>query len=139
MAPTLLQVMDGLVTRLRTIEGLTVTRHMPGSVTPDHAVVGVPPITEYHSTMGRGLMTLAPTVTVFTGDGDAENGQLALALYADTTGAKSIRAAIEADRTLGGVVSDCVVQSFDPQGLDDEGGLNLYVGVFSLLCVAPGV
>lgn len=138
MAPTLLQVMEGLATRLLAIDNLNVSIEMPDQAVAPHAAVGVPPVTEYHSTMARGLFTMAPTITVYTSSAEGHHGQLHLAEFANPVGAWSIRAAIEDDRTLGGVVSDCVVMSFEPQGLEEVGGQHFYVGQFTLQCVAPG-
>lgn len=137
-APELWDVMQGVAARLLTIQNLNVSTAMPEQVTAPHACVGVPPVTEYHSTMARGLFSLAPTITVFTSIGDGYNGQLLMSKLASPTGDWSIRSAIEGDRTLGGVVSDCVVMSFEPQGLEDVGGQQFYVGVFTLQCIAPG-
>src|SRR5690606_39570720 len=65
---------------------------------PPMAIVGIPAVTDYHSTMGRGVITLEPTVHLFTGSASDIEGQRALADYANPVGAKSIRAAIEGDK-----------------------------------------
>lgn len=138
VAPTISQIMLGLETRLETITGLRVTEYIADQVNPPQAVVGVPPIPEYRSTFGRGRFTLEPTITVLTSRASDRVGQLALASYAEVTGATSIPAAIEADRTLGGVVEECWVLSFAPLGVQDVGAIGYYGGVFQLRVVAPG-
>lgn len=139
MAPTIEQVMVGIETRLATISGLRVTEYVADQINPPHAIVGVPPIPEYRSTMGRGVFTLEPTVTVLVSAAYDRAGQLKLASYANVTGASSIPAAIEADRTLGGLVDECWVLSFAPLGMEEVGYIGYYGGIFQLRTVARGV
>jgi hypothetical protein len=56
----------------------------------------------------------------------------------DKTGAQSVFAAIEADKTLGGLGVECIVKSFQPLGLQDVGLIGYYGGVFQLACIATG-
>lgn len=135
---TLSSIIEGLETRLLTIEGLSVSRYSPAEVTPPHVAIGVPAVSEYRSTMGRGYWTPAPTLTLFTSAADHSYGQLLMAAMAEPSGANSIVAAIEGDRTLGGAVADCVVVSFEPQGLEAVGSVECFVGQFTLLCAATG-
>lgn len=139
MAPTIEQVMLGIESRLATIAGLRVTEYVPDQVNPPQAFVGVPAVTEYRSTYGRGYFTMEPTVTVLVSKNLDKQGQLKLASYANVTGASSIVAAIEADRTLGGMVDECWVLSFRPLGLEEVGAIGYYGGVFDLRTVAKGV
>ena len=138
MATTITQIMQGIETRLATISGLRVAEYKPGQVNPPQAVVGVPPIPEYHKTMRMGKFTIDPTVTVFVSAAYDRVGQLKLAGYADPAGSTSIRAAIEGDKTLGGVADDCIVVSFRPLGLEEVGALGYYGGLFVLRAVASG-
>lgn len=137
-APSIAAIMAGIETRLATITGLRVNDVSPGQITPPCAIVGVPEIPNYHGTFGRAKWQLEPTVTVFTSAAHDRAGQLMLAGYADHSGATSIAAAVEADKTLGGVVDDCIVVSFRPLGLDEVGQIGYYGGVFQLRVLAPG-
>jgi hypothetical protein len=137
-AVTILQVMQGIETRLKTIDGLRVTYYIADQVNPPQAVVGCPPIDSYRATFRRGVFLLQPQVVVLTSAALDRVGQTALAEYANPIGAKSIPAAIEGDRTLGGVVEDCVVDSFQPLGMEEVGLIGYYGGVFDLRVVAPG-
>jgi hypothetical protein len=133
---TLTEVMRGLEDRLRTIPGLRVPRDgQPDTIDPPAAVVGVPPIPSYRTAMQRGAFLINPTVLVLVSATVSRAGQMALAGYADVSGPQSIPAAIEADRTLGGTVADCVVTSFDPTGLEDVGQLGFYGGLFRLTVI----
>lgn len=138
MAPTIEQIMDGIETRLATIPNLRTRNVSPDQIVPPCAWVGVPPIPSYHATFGSGRMTLAPTVIVAVSASLDRVGQMRLAGYANPTGATSIKAAIEADKTLGGVVDDCIVVSFQPTGLDEVGGIGYYGGIFQLQAIAIG-
>lgn len=139
MAPTIEQVMQGIEARLETIAGLRVTAYIADQVNPPAAVVGVPDIPDYRLTFGRGRFRLAPTVTVLVSASLDRTGQAKLASFANPTGSTSIPAAIEGDRTLGGVVEECFVSSFRVLGLDEVGQIGYYGGVFDLSVVAPGV
>lgn len=139
MAPTIEQIMDGLEARLATISGLRVSDVSPGQISPPCAIVGVPAITSYHATFGSGRMTLDDlTVTVLVSAAIDRVGQKKLAGYANPTGSTSIKAAVEGDKTLGGVVDDCIVVSFRPLGLDEVGVIGYFGGIFQLRAIAIG-
>lgn len=131
--------MLGVEARLATIAGLRVSEIVPEAISPPIAIVGLPPIPAYRSTMQRGTYELDLTVTILVSAGVSRVGQLLLAEYVSVSGANSIPLAIEGDRTLGGTVHDCVVTSFRPLGLDEVGVIQYYGGVFSLKTLASGV
>lgn len=137
-APTILQVMRGLETRLQTIEGLRTSSYVADQINPPQAVVGVPPIEDYRATMRRGRWMLQPQIYIFVSAVLDDRGQAALAGYANVSGPTSIPAAVEGDGTLGGIVEDCVVDSFRPLGMEEVGLIGYYGGVFDLRVVAPG-
>ncbi len=133
----LAQVMTGVRSRLASISGLNAHDISPGQITPPAAIVRVPPI-NYRETFQRGVASLPMTVTVLVSSAMDQAGQLKLAAYASPTGADSIIAAIEGDKTLGGVVSDCIVWDFRPLGLDEVGEIGYFGGVFNLRVALPG-
>lgn len=135
-APTLEQVMVGLETRLATIAGLNVSEFVPDNINPPQAIVGVPPWDR--QAMRKGVMTLDATVTVLTSRNYDRTGQLKLASYASFTGADSVLLAIEGDKTLGSVVSDCTVLRFRPTGVEEVAAYGYFGGVFDLLITATG-
>jgi hypothetical protein len=138
MATTIEQIMLGIEVRLKTITGLRVEEYVPDQINPPQAIVGVPPIPEYRATMQRGIYRIEPTVTVLVSAALDRTGQLKLASYCNVTGASSIPAAIEADKTLGIAGVECIVKSFQPLGLRDVGALGYYGGVFQLAVIATG-
>lgn len=135
---TLDQIVGGIETRLKTVAGLNTARYFTGQIVPPVAIVGVPPITNYHASMGRGTIELEPTVHIFTASSVDLEGQRLLTEFADPTGSSSIRAAIEADKTLGGLVQDCIVREFRPLNLEEFSALSYYGGVFTLQLYARG-
>lgn len=138
MAPTIRQVMQGIEGRLDTISGLQVRDVIPDQVNPPQAFVGIPPIPQYHSSMSRGVFTIEPTVTVLVSAALDRTGQLSLADYVNPTGGNSVIAAVEADKTLGGIVDDTVVISFEPLGIAEVGQIGYYGGRFQLRVMAKG-
>lgn len=137
-APSIEQVMTGIEARLATIPGLRTAPYVKDSVSVPFAVVGVPDIPEYRITFGKGRFRLTPTVTVLVSAALDRVGQLRLAAYANPDGVSSIAAAIEGDRTLGGVVEECYVSSFRVLGMEEVGAIGYYGGLFELEAVARG-
>lgn len=138
MAPTIVQVMDGLEARLDTIDGLRVRDVSPGQIAPPCAIVGVPDIPDYRLTMANGLVGVVFTITVLTSAAADRAGQKKLAGYADMTGSTSVRTAIEADKTLGGIVQDTLVDSFRRLGIEEVAAIGYFGGVFNLRVFATG-
>lgn len=138
-APTILQVMQGIEGRLATINGLRTSEFVTDQVNVPMAVVGVPPVENYRITFGRGQFLVRPQVFILVSASLDRIGQTELAGFADASGPTSIPAAIEGDRTLGGVVQECVVDSFRPLGWEEVGFIGYYGGVFDLRVIASGV
>lgn len=103
-------IRNGIEANLETINGLRGYSEIPENPQVPAAVVTLDSI-EYHQAFKNGLVQFNFTVTVIVGRFNARASQQVLNEFADNSGAKSIRAAIESDRTLGGTVFDCVVQS----------------------------
>jgi hypothetical protein len=96
-------VRAGLKTRLATITGLRVWDVIPDQVTPPGAVVGQLDFT-FDIDNARGLDIANVDVYVIVQRFDARSSQNQLDDYLGS-GSKSIKTAIEADRTLGGAVN----------------------------------
>jgi hypothetical protein len=133
MAPTIADIMRGIENALKTIPGLRVgSDGSPDQINPPAAIVGIPPVPNYHQAMRRGTVELSPTVLILISAAVSRTGQMALAEYANPTGASSVVAAIEADKTLGGLPVQAVVRSFRPLGLEEVGEVNYFGGLFTL-------
>jgi hypothetical protein len=104
------EIREGLATNLRTISGVQVSAYMLASPTPP-AIHVVPPAIEYHQAMQGGLERLTFTVQAFVALGTDIGTQKRLDDFRAPTGVTSVKAALEADRTLGGVAQDLLVMS----------------------------
>lgn len=111
MTATVSQVKTGLATRLSTITGLRAFNYQPDQLNPPIAFANLDSI-NYHRTMGPLALTeMQFTVSVIVARATERPAEHALDAYTSATGTSSVKAAIEADRTLGGVVDDLIVES----------------------------
>ena len=97
---------DGLADRMSTIRGLRTSATVPDAPRPPVAVV-MPDRVVYDLNARRGADTFLFTVILLVGRADDRAAQNNLDAY--IVGDSSIKAAIEADRTLGGVADTCRV------------------------------
>ena len=114
------QVRDGLKTRLQTISGLRAYDLIPDTVTPPAAVVGQLDFT-FDIDNARGLDQAQVDVLVIVQRFSERSGQDLLDLYLSGSGASSIKAAIEGDRTLGGVVNTLRVTGAEAGTYESQG------------------
>jgi hypothetical protein len=112
---TLTEVRDGLEARLSTIDGLQVIPYVPDDLPGYPAAVIFPPVNaSYEDALSDGSLTVEIIVLLFV-PSNIDRKQLDLYDLLDRTGSSSIFAAIEADRTLGGLALDCrVTGALDP-------------------------
>jgi hypothetical protein len=140
-APTVLAILDGYETLLKTIPGLRVTDYGPNKINPPQAIVTVPPI-DYRRTFGAKQWRLEPTITVLVSAALDRAGQRQLAEYAAHTGDKSIfQTFAGAGNGVNLGITDVVayVTDFDPLGWEQVGQIGYYGGVFHSIVEAPGV
>jgi hypothetical protein len=110
MPATPSQAKDGLKARLATILGLRCYDYQPDQVNPPFAFPTLEEI-RYHATaMGTGGVEMDFTINLILSRQSERVAQDEIDKYTAFIGAQSVRAAIEGDRTLGGVVDDCVVR-----------------------------
>lgn len=124
-------IRDGLAARLATIDGLRVSDVVPGQVPVPAAIIkpgarGKDAIT-FDRTFGRGSDELTFSVMVLVSTASDRTAQDALDAYLAGEGASSVKAAIEGDETLGGLVSFAHVVSVREYGLVDYNGVS-YLG-----------
>jgi len=129
MAASLAEIADGLETRLATITGLRVFDHVPDVFAPPCAFV-FPDSVEYWGAFSGGDPEHTYTVTVVTGRNSDRANQRSLYAYMAYDGASSVRAAIEADRTLGGVVQTLLVERADNVRMISQGEANYLAADF---------
>lgn len=110
MPATVSQVATGLAARLGTISGLRTYTYQPEQLNPP---VGFPVLNtvRYHGAYQGGDVVMDWTVNVVVGRYVDRTAHSLLDAYLSYDGASSIRAALEADLTLGGVAQTLVVPS----------------------------
>jgi hypothetical protein len=95
------EIRRGLAANLERILGVQVSPYMLANPTPP-AIQVVPGEVEYDLAMGRGLDQLILNVQAFVALGSDIGAQQQLDEFLDGTGAKSVKQAVESDKTLGG-------------------------------------
>jgi hypothetical protein len=110
MAATVLQVATGLAARLGTISGLRTFTYQPEQINPPFAYPVLNSV-RYHSAFQGGDVVMDWMIFVVVGRYVDRTAHATLDAYLSYDGASSIRAALEADKTLGGVVQTLVVPS----------------------------
>lgn len=131
-------IRDGLAVRLATITGLRTTSYEPDKIAVPAAVVGDVEVT-FDRAMGRGLDEIKVTVRLYASRAADRSGQKALDAYLTGSGPSSVKAAIEADRTLGGACSDLRVTGVDGYGVYEVAGTAYYGAEFAVTVYAQGV
>jgi hypothetical protein len=109
MPATISQVKDGLKTAINTVSGLRAFDYQPDQVNPPFAWPTLDTVTYHQTGMNNGGVVMNFTITLVVNRASERTAQDQLDQYMNWDGAKSLRAAIEADRTLGGVCDDLIV------------------------------
>lgn len=130
-------IRDGIKTQLATISGLTAHSTVPGSIFPPAAIVRRRQ-TSFDSTMARGSDDYQFTVTLLVSQGSWTHGQDNLDTYLASSGSSSIKAAIEGDVSLGGVVDFARVSSAGEDGLMTYNGTEYVAVDFTVEVTASG-
>ena len=110
MPATVSQVADGLKARLATVAGLRTFAYQPEQVNPPVAFPVLDSI-DYHRAFGGGDVQMRFTIIVIVGRYLDRVAHTNLDGFLSFSGATSLRAAIEGDKTLGGVANTLVMDS----------------------------
>lgn len=108
-------IRSGLATNLATISGLRTSGNVPDNPNPPVAVCFLETI-EYDETFRNGLHTLMFRIMVVVSRADDRTAQRKLNEYVSPDGARSIKTAVESDRTLGGLVQTLQLRSMTSMG-----------------------
>lgn len=125
MSATVHELRSAIATSLATITGLRTFAYQPDQV---NAPLAWPTLDEvaYHGAMGPGLVTYTFTVTCIVGRASERSAQKTLDAYLSYDA--GVRAALEADKTLGGYAQSLVVESASSIGSVDANDTSyLYV------------
>jgi hypothetical protein len=98
-------IRTALANKIGTISGLRTAATVPDQVSPPIAVI-IPERVTYDEAYARGLVVYTFIVQVVVGKVSERSAQNRLDGFVNPSGATSIKAAIEADKSLGGVVFD---------------------------------
>jgi hypothetical protein len=96
-------IRSALATNLATISGLRTSGDVPDNPNPPQAVVFLETV-EYDDAFQGGLTTMQFKVMVIVSRADDRTAQRKLNEYISPDGARSIKSAVESDRSLGGLV-----------------------------------
>lgn len=113
---------DGLATNLRTISGLRVSADLPEQVNAPMAVVGLQSVV-YNQSFANGLVLYNFEVSLLAARASERWAQKRLDDYTSSSGAESVKVAIESDKTLSGNAYDVRVTEMGAIGtvsLDDS-------------------
>lgn len=128
-------IIDGMEARLQTISGLRVSDYPPGSVSPPAAYVGIPEEIRYDRVFGRGADTWRIPVVVLVSRSTERLWRAAMAEYLSGNGTKSVKAAFEADVTLGGAAQTSRLESGSP-AIFTVGGVDYFGCSFTVEVIA---
>ena len=98
-------IRTALATKIGNITGLRTAATVPDQVNPPIAVI-IPERVTYDEAYARGLVVYTFIVQLVVGKVSERTAQTKLDGFVNPTGSTSIKAAIEADKSLGGVVFD---------------------------------
>ena len=110
MSATVTELKNGIKTRLETITNLRAYAQQPDQVNPSVGGIAWPTLESitYHGAMRAGLVTHVFTVSVIVGRAAERTAQALMDTYLSYD--NGIRAAIEADTTLGGYAQTLIVE-----------------------------
>ncbi len=127
----------GLANRLTTITGLRSSAYIPDNPQPPVAVV-MPGRITYDTAFGRGSDEYQFTIMLIVGRVADRASQTTLDGYCESSGSRSVKAAIEGDRSLGGKALDCRVTEMTNQGSLSIGDVTYHTAEFSVTVIAAG-
>lgn len=121
---------QGLAANLQTISGLRVVETLPDVVNPPMAMIGLTKVT-YNQQNQRSMAEYTFQVTVVVGRVSERVAQKNLDVLV-APGAGSIKAAIESDRTLGGVAYEVFVPELSAYGSVNINSIDYLSAEFSV-------
>lgn len=125
----------GIAANLATISGLRVSAEMPDNPNPPQAIVAFNDA-EFDLDFNRGMSQYNFTVTVIVGRAAERSAQRTLDSYCSSTGATSIKLAVESNRTLSGVAYDTRVSQLSSYGSITVGDTTYLAAEFDVQCYA---
>lgn len=103
-------IADGIKSALATISGLRTFAYQPEQLNPPTAYPELTQV-QYHKTMALGVQQMDWLIHIVVGRYTDRTAFALLDNFLSATGTQSIRAALENDRTLGGVVQTLILST----------------------------
>lgn len=135
MTATVQEVEAAVVATLSTIGGLQGFDYLPDSFPVPCAIVAVGDV-DYHSAFGNGVVEHDVAILVIVGRSSESAGDSQLDDFRSYSGTTSLRAAIEADGTLGGVVATSIVTKSTPKTAISINGAEYLAAEFTMTVYA---
>ena len=129
------ELRDGLKANLATITGLRTADTVPDNPNPPIAIV-LPQSVQYDNAFQHGMNTYTFSVLVIVNRVSERTAQNSLDAYVSGTGSKSVKLAVESDKTLGGKAFDVRVTDLRNYGDITIGEINYFSAEFVVLCYA---
>lgn len=132
---TITAMREAIATNLATISGLRTSAYVPDNPTPPIAVV-VPSRTDYDMTFQRGMDSFNFQIILIGHRVSERNAQSTLDSYLNSSGATSIKQAVESSNTLGGSAFDIRVTEMSNYGPLAIGETQYLSATFSVSVIA---
>ena len=127
---------DGIKTRLAAVTGIYTHDTIPDDVYPPAAIVGFPTAVRYDFAMRTAVSRYTFPVRVIAGRTTERESQDKIDDLCSPDGALSIRAAVDADPTLGGVAHSSRVVEAREFGVYEVAGVSYIGGEFEIEVIA---
>jgi len=128
---TISELRSGLSTNLQTISGLRVYATLPDVVNPPTAMISLEKV-QYNKASQKGLTMYGFKVSVIVGRVSERTAQNLLDVLVASSGAGSVKTAIESDRTLGGKAFDTFIPELSAYGAVSINGIDYLSAEFSV-------
>lgn len=129
------ELRDGLKANLATITGLRTADTVPDNPNPPIAIV-LPQSVQYDNAFQHGMNTYTFSILVVVNRVSERTAQNSLDAYVSGTGSKSVKLAVESDKTLNGKAFDVRVTDLRNYGDITIGEINYFSAEFIVLCYA---
>jgi len=133
---SLADIRQGLAANLQALPGVEVYQRENGLANVPCAVIVTPSIDYHQSFSSAGLVRYEFRIMLLVQSADSEQSGIDLDTYADPGSPTSVRAAVESDRTLGGIADDLICTSFRPLNSEEVSGIGYWGGEFTVTVYA---
>ena len=133
---SLADIRQGLAANLQALPGVEVYEREGALANVPCAVIVTPSIDYHQSFSSAGLVRYEFRIMVLVQSADSEQSGIDLDTYADPGSPTSVRAAVESDRTLGGIADDLICTSFRPLSSEEVSGIGYWGGEFTVTVYA---